>query len=153
MRKHYLVQLSEQERAELEAFLRRGKAAARKQTRARILLLADDGRIDRDIAQVLHCGHSTVERIRKRYAQEGLNAAIEERFRPGGRPKLDAEQEAILVALACSDPPPGRAHWTMQLLADQLVELEVVDALSDESVRRTLKKRLETVAERAVVHW
>ena len=140
MRKQYLVQLSEQERAELHACLNRGQAAARKQTRARILLLADQGWIDRDIADALQCGHSTVERIRRRYAQAGLKAALEERFRPGGRPKLDAEQEAILVALACSAPPPGRDHWTMQLLADQLVELEVVESISDETVRRTLKK-------------
>jgi transposase len=140
MRKQYLVQLSEQERAELHGLLSRGQAAARKLTRARILLLADDGLIDRTIAETLHCGHSTVERIRRRYAQEGLKAAIEERFRPGGRPKLATEQEAILVALACSAPPAGREHWTMQLLADQLVELDVVGAISDETVRRTLKK-------------
>jgi transposase len=140
MRKQYLVQLSDQERAELHALLRRGQAPARKLTRARILLLADDGHIDRVIAETLHCGHSTVERIRRRYAQEELKAALEERFRPGGRPKLDAEQEVILVALACSAPPAGREHWTMQLLADQLVELEVVESISDETVRRCLKK-------------
>lgn len=140
MRKQYLVDLSAQEQAELHALLRRGQAPARKLMRARILLLANDGLIDREIATSLHCGHSTVERIRKRYWEEGLKAAIEERFRPGGRPKLDAEQEAILIALACSEPPAGREHWTMQVLADQLVELEVVETISDETVRRTLKK-------------
>lgn len=140
MRKRYLVSLSEHERQELHALLHRGQAPARKLTRARIVLLADDGLIDRRIAETLHCSHATISRIRRRYWEGGLTAALEERPRPGGRPILDSAQESVLVALACSEPPAGRDQWTMHMLADQLVELSVVEAISDETVRRTLKK-------------
>jgi transposase len=85
-------------------------------------------------------GIATVERVRKRFVEEGLEAALNERPRPGGQRKLDGKQEAFLIALACSTPPEGRRSWTMQLLADKLVELRVIDAISDETVRRTLKK-------------
>jgi transposase len=81
-----------------------------------------------------------VERIRKRFVEEGLEAALTERPRPGGQRKLDGKQEAFLIALACSTPPEGRICWTMQLLANRLVALRIVDAISDETVRRTLKK-------------
>ena len=81
-----------------------------------------------------------MERIRKRFVEDGLEAALSEQPRPGGQRKLDGQQEAFLIALACSTPPEGRACWTMQLLADRLVELQVVEAISDETVRRTLKK-------------
>jgi transposase len=95
---------------------------------------------DEKIAAALHVHRVTVERIRRRFVEGGLEQALNEQPRLGGRPKLDDKQEAMLVALACSQAPEGRSRWTLQLLADRLVELDVVDAISDETVRRTLKK-------------
>ena len=140
MAKRYIVTLTEDERAHLMALTKKGKVAARKLTRAHILLQADAGGIDAAIAGALHVGMATVERVRKRFVEEGLEAALCERPRPGGQRKLEGKQEAFLVALACSTPPEGRTLWTMQLLADKLVELRVIDTISDETVRRTLKK-------------
>lgn len=140
MAKKYVVELTPEERAELRALLQGGKARVRRLNRARVLLLADEGRTDEEIARALHLGKSTVERTRKRLVEEGLEAALSERPRPGKARKLNGKQEALLVALACSDPPEGRSRWTMQLLADRLVELRVVDSITDETVRRTLKK-------------
>ena len=140
MNKRYIVDLSEDERAGLLALLNRGVAAARTLTRARILLLSDEGRSDQEIAAALHVHALTVARTRRRLVEGGMEGALSERPRPGGRPKLDGKQEAMLVALACSQAPEGRSRWTMQLLADRLVELAVVDAISDETVRRALKK-------------
>jgi transposase len=138
--KTYLVTLMDDERAQLLALTKRGKVAARRLTRAHILLQAETGLSDEIIAQALHIGPATVERIRKRFVEEGLEAALTERPRPGGQRKLDGKQEAFLIALACSTPPEGRRCWTMQLLANRLVALRIVDAISDETVRRTLKK-------------
>jgi transposase len=140
MAKRYLVTLSEDERAHLLALTKKGTRSARKLTRAHILLQADAGGMDAAMAAALHVGVATVERIRKRCVEEGLDAALQERPRPGGQRKLDGKQEAFLIALACSTPPEGRTCWTMQLLAGKLVELRVVDAISDETVRRMLKK-------------
>ncbi len=140
MNKRYIVDLTANERAGLLALLNRGVAPARKLTRARILLLADEGGTDREIAAALRVHPATVERTRRRCVEGGPEAALTDKPRPGGRPKLDGKQEAFPVALACSAPPKGRSHWTMQLLADRLVELALVDAISDETVRRTLKK-------------
>jgi transposase len=152
MRKRYIVDLTEAERAELRSVVRQGVASARRLTRARVLLLADEGKMDEKIAAALHVHQTTVERIRQRFVAGGVEQALRDRPRPGGRPKLDRKQEAFLVALACSVPPGGRAHWTMQLLADRLVALEIVDTISDETVRRTLKKeRAEAVAQKALV--
>jgi transposase len=144
MRKIYVVDLSEEEKAELKSLTKKGKTSARKLNRARVLLLANEGETDKQIAKALGVGTSTVERIRKRFVEEGgLEEALNERRRPGGERKLDGKQEAYLLALACSDPPRGKKQWTMQLLADRLVELEVVvDSISDETVRRTLKRGL-----------
>jgi transposase len=105
-----------------------------------VLLSAADGLTDAEIAAALHVGVATVERIRKRFVSGGLERALKDDPRPGAPRKLDGRQEAYLVALTCSDPPEGRQRWTMQLLADQMVRLEVVDTLSDETVCRTLKK-------------
>jgi transposase len=117
------------------------------------LLLADEGGADAAIAAALHVHRATVERTRPRFVEGGIERALHDRPRPGSRPKLDRKQEAFLVALACSAPPDGRARWTMQLLADRLVALEIVDAISDETVRRTLKKeRPQTLAQEALVH-
>lgn len=138
--KLYHVRLSAVERARLLKLTRKGKVGARQLRRAHILLLADEGAKDEAIAESLHVSVPTVRRTRQRFAKESLDNALSERPRPGARRKLDGKGEAFLVALACSDAPEGREHWTMQLLADRLVQLELVDSLSDETVRRVLKK-------------
>jgi transposase len=120
--------------------LKRGKVSARKLCRAQILLQADEGRSDTLIATTLHTGVATVERARKRLVEEGLGAAPTERRRPGGQPKLQGKAEAFLIATACSVPPNGRQRWTLQLLADRLVEVGIIDSISDDAVGRTLKK-------------
>ncbi len=140
MVKLYKVELSEEEQTTLRNLTKGGTTRARKLSRAHILLLAHEGRSDAAISAALHVGVATVERIRKRLVEGGLDRALNEDSRPGGRRKLNGKQEAYLVALTCSAPPEGRQHWTMKLLADQMVQLEVVDALSDETVRRTLQK-------------
>jgi transposase len=140
MAKRYLVTLTEDERASLLALTKKGKIAARKLTRAHMLLQADAGDMDAVIATALHVGMATVERVRKRCVEAGLEAALNERPRPGGQRTLDGKQEAFLIALACSTPPEGRPSWTRQLLAHTLVELRAIDAISDETVRRTLKQ-------------
>lgn len=139
MRARYRIRRSEPERQVLTTLTRRGHHSARRLTRARILLLADGGASDRAIAAALQVDRRTGARIRQRAVSEGVETALADRPRPGARRKLDARQVAHLIALACSEPPTGRVTWTMQLLADRLVELELVDAVSDETVRRTLK--------------
>lgn len=140
MAKIYHVDLTKEERTSLLKLIKSGKDSARKINRARILLLADEGKKDQTIAEALHISLSTVGRTRKKLVEGGLEYALNERPRPGGRRKLDGKREAFLIALACSDPPEGRTRWTMQLLADKLVEMGVVDEISDETVRRTLKR-------------
>lgn len=146
MKKKYIVTLTDEERQRLQEMLSRGKAAARKLMHARILLKADaapggpdwpDGRI----AEALDIGQATVERVRKEFVEEGLEAALERRKpRRVYERKLDGDGEAHLVALACQEPPEGRSRWTLRLLADRMVALEYVDQLSYQTVRRTLKK-------------
>jgi transposase len=138
--KKYIVSLTAEEHSKLLALLKKGKTAARKVARANILLLAHEGATDDTIAASLHIGTATVERTRKKFVDGGLDWALTERPRPGGKAKLDGKSEAFLVALACSAPPAGRAEWTMQLLADQIVEIGLVPSISDETVRRVLKK-------------
>ena len=146
MKKKYIVTLTGEERRTLQAMLSRGKAAARKLMHARILLKADaadggpDGNDER-IAEGLEVGRATVERVRKEFVEEGLEAALERR-QPCRqyRRKLDGDGEAHLVALACQKPPEGRSRWTLKLLADRMVQLEYVDQISYQTVRRTLKK-------------
>jgi transposase len=145
--KRYKVTLTDEERQELQALMASGKAAARKLTHARILLKADASPggpawIDQRIVEALEVGVATVERVRQRFVEEGLEAALSRKpqQRPRRQPKLDGRAEARLIALACSAPPQGRKQWTLRLLADRLVELEIVDAISDETVRRVLKK-------------
>jgi transposase len=140
MRKVYVVNLNEEERAQLLDLTRHGTTRARRLRRAQILLAAADGATDATIAGTLHVARATVERARQRFVLGGLAGALDERPRPGARAKLDGKAEAYLVALACSDPPAGRDRWTMQLLADRLVQLEQVASISDETVRRALKK-------------
>lgn len=138
-KKKYLVTLTDSERAQLEQLLRGGKAATRKVTRARILLKAAEGWHDQRIAEALHIGRSTVERTRQRFVEENL-AALDERPRPGNKPKLEAKAEARLIAEACSIPPEGQKRWTLSLLADRVVQLQLVESYSYEAVRRVLKK-------------
>ena len=145
--KRYVVELSPEERQELTRLVSVGRRSARTITRARVLLKADQAQggpawDDGRIADALGCGRRTVERVRQRLVEEGLDAALTHKpqARPSVPPKLDGRAEARLIALACSSPPDGRKRWTMQLLADRLVELEVVDAVSDETVRRTLQE-------------
>jgi transposase len=136
----YSVRLKEEEREELSQYLRRGKSSARSLTRARILILADEGRLDVEIAKALKVSTSTANRIRKRYCEGGLEFALHEKPRKGAPPKVDGRVEAQLTLLACSEPPEGRSKWTLRLLADKLVELEVVDSISHMTVQRLLKK-------------
>ena len=140
MRKKYLVTLTADERSHLLELIKKGTVAARKLTRAHILLRADEGASDQAIADALHVHRTTVERTRQKFVEGNLDYALTERPRPGAKRKLDPKQEARLIAVACSTPPEGQKRWTMQLLADELVTLEVVDTISDETVRRTLKK-------------
>ncbi len=139
MAKRYRVTLSEDERTHLLALTKKGTLSARKLTRAHILLQADAGALDAAIAAALHVGISTVERVRKRFVEDGLDAALQERPRPGGHRKLDGKQEAFLIALACSTPPDGYQRWTLRLLAERFVTLED-EQVSYETVRRARKK-------------
>jgi transposase len=139
-KKKYIVDLEPDERKDLLALTKGGKLSARKLNRVHILLQADDGVEDKPIASSLHIGLSTVARTRQRFVEGGVEHALTEDHRLGGKRKLDAKQEAFLIATACSAPPQGRKVWTMQLLADRMVQLKMVDAISDETVRRTLKK-------------
>ncbi len=139
-KKVYGVELTDDERQELSSLIHAGTARARMVNRAQILLHAHDGKPDKEIAAALHTSESTVGRIRKRFVAAGLHGALHELVRPGGVRTLSGEQEAHLVALACSTPPQGRREWTMQLLADRLITLGIVARISDETVRRTLKK-------------
>ena len=139
-KKIYIVDLTEEERTQLLEFIKSGKQSARKLNRARILLLADEGQADGEIAEALHTGTATVQRTRQRFVEGNLEGALNERPRPGGQKKLDEKGEAILETLAQSKPPEGRKRWTLQLLADRLVQLKVVDSISYETVRQELKK-------------
>ena len=146
MRQQYVVRLSEEERAGLRTLTSRGDAPARVQTHARILLKANRGEAgpewtDGAISDALEVDPTTVARVRKLYVTAGLEAALH-RKAPDRvyRRKLDGEQEAHLVAVACSEPPSGHTRWTLRLLANRLVELEVVDSVSYETVRQALKQ-------------
>lgn len=138
--KRFPVVLTDDDRADLLAFTTKGVASARELRRARILLLAAEDRLDAEVADAVGCCAATVERLRRRCADEGVAAALRDRTRPGASPLLDDRAEAVLVALACTDGPAGRGTWTMQLLADRLVALDVVEHISAETVRRAPKK-------------
>lgn len=133
----YPVRLTDEERVQLRTMTRTGRQSARVTQRAQILLWSDEGKQDKEIVALLGCTPLTVSRIRERWVKE---KRLEDLPRLGSKPMLDAKQESLLIALACSDAPEGRDEWTMQLLADKLVELKVVECISDETVRRTLKK-------------
>jgi transposase len=140
----YVVRLTEEERQSLQGLLSGKRIAADRALRARILLKADldgDAWSDTEIAGTLGVGVSTIHRLRQRLVEEGLQAALSRRPMSLKRPtKLDGAQEARLIAIACGPAPEGRARWTLRLLADKLVDLEVVDSIATETVRQTLKK-------------
>jgi Homeodomain-like domain len=142
----YRVTLTNEERAELDGLVNKGKGAARKLAHGRVLLLADDSqgqpRDDAAIASALALGLRTVSRIRQRFVTEGFAAALDHRPQPlrPDKVKLKGDTEQQLIRIACSDPPEGRCHWTLQLLADELVALGVTDKVSTETVRQALKK-------------
>lgn len=145
--KKYKVTLTVEERNSLQQLIAAGKAAAKKLTHARILLKADAASggpawTDVRIAEALEVHVTRVERLRQRFVEQGLDAALgrKKQDRPSRQRTFDGKAEARLIAVACSQPPQGRARWTLRLLADKLVELEIVDAVSTETVRRTLKK-------------
>lgn len=144
--KKYRIRLTTDEQQELEGLVSRGRTAAYRQTHARILLMSDESRPDEgmkdvDISSALGVAKSTVERIRKRCVEEGIDSALNRKEQLRRRRKiLDGEGEARLMAMACGEPPDGRARWTLKLLADQLVECEIVESISTETVRLTLKK-------------
>ena len=144
--KKYRIKLTTGEQKELKALVSRGQATAYKQTHARILLLSDEshpdgGMTDAAISRALGVCMSTVERVRRRCVEEGIESALNRKKQLRRRRKiLDGEGEARLIAMACGEPPDGRAQWTLKLLADQLVECEIVESISTETVRMALKK-------------
>jgi transposase len=139
-KKRYIVDLTKDEREQVLELTRKGKISTRKVTRARILLKADEGWKDEQIVAALDTSLSTVERTRKRFVEGGLPKALNDDLRPGSKRKLDGRGEAHLIALTCSEPPDDHDHWTLRLLAERLIELGVVDSISHEAVRQTLKK-------------
>ena len=137
----YKVNLSQAERAKLQALIQNNAPRDRRVKHAKILLESDFGKSVSKVAAWVGVGHSTVERTRQRYVERGLAAALNDKPRPGGAPKLDGKQQALVIALACSDTPNGQERWSMQMLADKIVELGVVDApVSHDTIGRVLKK-------------
>jgi len=145
MNKKYIVRLTAEERKELEILVKKGKTQAYRIKHANILLAVDaDGPnlSDEDSAQIFGCHQNTVRNVRQRFVEQGIEVALErkKRDKPPRELKIDGEKEAQLIAIACSEPPAGRAKWTLKMLAERLVELDIVDTISDQTVRRTLKK-------------
>ena len=145
MPKKYIVRLTPAEREQLQDLITKGRTQAYRIRHAHILLKADAGGpawLDRNITEAFSCCRATVEGIRKRFVLEGLDAALErkKRAKPPREKILDGEKEARLIALACSEPPEGRSRWTLELLADELVALNIVESISYQTVKRTLKK-------------
>ena len=151
MGKHTQIDLTEEQRTELGQLIRSGKAPARTNTRARILLLSDRSggqkRTDREVAAAILCSQSTVLNVRRRFLAGGLAMALYDKGWPKPIPKFTGEVEAHLTLLACSDPPAGAARWTLRLLADQMIELGYVDYISHVTVRELLKKTRSSLGE------
>ena len=138
--KLYRVSLTEAEREHLLGITRRGKSSGRKVKRSLILCKADEGLTDQQVAEALLVGPATVGRVRQRFVEGGLKRALDDLPRPGQRRKLDGRQEDHLVAVACSAAPEGHTRWTLRLLADEAVKLELTESISRETVRQVLKK-------------
>lgn len=142
-KKQIEVKLSQEEREVLEKFVAQGKKSAREITRARILLLSDEGRKDKELSQILGVSRGTVYNVGKKYnnkAHEDIVDFLHEEARRGRPIKIDSRVQANITMIACSNPPEGYGRWTLQMIADKVVELEVIDSISHESVRGTLKK-------------
>lgn len=148
----YRVTLTDDEEEILEALLRKGKSAARKQTRARILLKSAAGCKDAAIMDALAISATMIFNTRQKCVEEGVEAALQDRPRPGKLPKLNDKQCAHVIATACTPAPTGHDHWTLRLLADKVVQLGYADSFSHETVRRLLKKHTETLASAGVVY-
>ncbi len=148
MKKKYIIRLSEEERQSLTDLVRKGKVAAYKRTHAQILLLTDEGEHgpkhqDKEVAERVGVHHRTVSKLRQRCVERGLDAALEREPRKRERSRvLDGDGEAQVIALMCGKPPPGRSRWTLNLLSQHIVELGVVESVSDETIRQVLKKHL-----------
>lgn len=144
MSKHQYIYLGQEERAQLEQLIRTGQSAARKQTRARVLLLSDRSqghkRMGKEVAEAALCSVSTVRRICAHYHERGLDSALNDKGWPGAKPKLNGEVEAKLTMLTCSEPPTGRKRWTLRLLAEQMVVLGYIDEVSHVTIAEWLKK-------------
>lgn len=141
MAKKYVVELTPKERSHLLAVVSKGKNKAQVIRRAHLLLKSDEGKTDKEIAELLYISEDTVERTRACFWQEGVQAAIDGKPIPGQEEKLDEVQEAYLTAIACTEPPEGRSRWTLELLAKRMVAAGIVDSISPTTVRLTLKKR------------
>lgn len=158
MKKRYIVELSAKERESLELLVEDGRQAKLRRSHSQILLLVDEGEYgpsltDSEAADQVGCTRRTVEQVRERCVMQGLSCALERKKGSGTRSrKLDGEGEAALVQLACSDAPEGYARWSLRLLSSRLVELEVVDSISIETVRQVLKKHHQTLEEADVVY-
>lgn len=139
-KKLYHIELKKSERIRLQEYVRQGQRSARAINRVRILLLSDEQKTDEEIANVLEVSILTVQRVRKSYNEEGLTSILKEKSRSGAPAKIDARVEAQLSMIACSEPPEGRSRWTLRLLADKLVKLELVDSISHTEVGSLLKK-------------
>lgn len=153
MTKKYCVEMTNDERQELETIIGRGKSSARLIRRAHALLMSADGKSDQEIGELLRVSPATVCNTRKRWAEERLSRGLLDKPRAGRPTKLNGKQEAYLVALACTDAPEGRERWTLQLLADKLVQLNVIEEpVSYETVRTRLKKRTQALAQGTMVY-
>jgi transposase len=139
--KKYVVRLSEKERKRLVSIVSKGTNKAAVIRRAHALLKSDEGKTDEEIAALLYVDSETIRASRIRYCEEGLEAALEDKTGRGNTPKLNEQQETYLVALACTDAPPGQARWTLELLAKRLVADGIVDAIAPETVRLVLQKK------------
>jgi transposase len=144
MSKKFRFKLKPLEIERLESIIKKGSSGARVIRRAHTLLFSHRGKSVEAIAYLLKCSKTTVQTTRQKYRSEGLESVLKEKKRSGRPPKLEGKPKAHLIALACTTPPEGRSYWTMQLLADRLVSLELVESISDETVRRTLKKTLSS---------
>lgn len=140
MKKKYFVKLTESQVSQLEGIIRKGKSGARVIRRAHVLLLANQGRQDHEIAPIAKCSTPTVQGIRHKFSDKGLESALKEKPRTGRPEKLQGKAKAHLIALACSDPPEGRAVWTLRLLANRCVSLDLVENVCHETIRKVLKK-------------
>jgi len=141
MNVRYKVELSGKERQELGSLMAGGKVSVRKIKRIQILLATDLGATDEIIAKILNVGTATIYRVKRCFVEEGFQAALDEKPRPGSKRKLSGQEEALLVATACTNPPSGRRRWTLQLLADKIVELVDVESISRETIRRRLEEK------------